>query len=93
MDGVTELGYVRFGVSDLSEWKDFATSLLGLQTVEDGEPGTVFLRTDYWHHRIILEQDPCDDLTTAGFRVAGAEEFAAHQASHHKKGQGQSDES
>jgi 2,3-dihydroxyethylbenzene 1,2-dioxygenase len=79
MDGVTELGYVRFGVSDLSEWKDFATSLLGLQIVEDGEPGTLFLRTDYWHHRIILEEDACDDLMTAGFRVAGAEEFAALQ--------------
>lgn len=78
MDGITELGYVRFGVSDLPAWRDFAGDLLGLQVV-DKQPGKLYLRTDYWHHRIILEEDPADDLIGAGFRVAGAEEFDAMQ--------------
>lgn len=78
---VTELGYVVFGVSDLGEWREFATSLLGLEAVsEPGESSRLYLRTDYNHHRIILEQDGRDDLNAAGLRVAGVEEFAAMQA-------------
>jgi 2,3-dihydroxybiphenyl 1,2-dioxygenase len=78
MTAVTELGYVCFGVSNLDEWRDFATSLLGLEVVQErGEPNRLYLRTDYWHHRIILEKNGADDLTAAGLRVAGAEEFAA----------------
>lgn len=79
MAGVTELGYVRFGVADLAEWREFASDILGLEVVDDGPQNTLFLRSDLWHHRIILEQDGADDLTAAGLRVAGAEEFAAMQ--------------
>jgi len=79
MAGVTELGYVRFGVSDLAEWRDFASHILGLEVVDDGPENTLFLRNDLWHHRVILEQDGADDLTAAGLRVAGAEEFVAMQ--------------
>lgn len=79
MDGITELGYVHFDVSDLSEWQAFASSILGLEVVDEGEPGKLYLRTDYWHHRIVLEQGSKDDLTAAGLRVAGAEEFADMQ--------------
>ena len=46
---------------------------------EPGEPDRLYLRTDYWHHRIILEKNAADDLTAAGLRVAGVEEFAAMQ--------------
>lgn len=80
MAAVTELGYVCFGVSDLAAWRDFAANLLGLEVFEEaGEPDRLYLRTDYWHHRIILEKNPADDLTAAGLRVAGVEEFAALQ--------------
>jgi catechol-2,3-dioxygenase len=77
MTAVTELGYVVFGVSNLAEWRDFAASILGLEVCEEaGEPNRLYLRTDYWHHRIVLEQDGSDDLNAAGLRVAGVEEFA-----------------
>ena len=65
MAGVTELGYVRFGVADLAEWREFASDILGLEVVDDGPQNTLFLRSDLWHHRIILEQDGADDLTAA----------------------------
>jgi len=80
MQGITELGYVRFGVSDLEEWREFAETLLGVQVVDEGEDKRLYLRTDYWHHRIVLEEDGADDLIGAGMRVAGAEEFAVLQA-------------
>jgi 2,3-dihydroxyethylbenzene 1,2-dioxygenase len=80
MAAVTELGYVCFGVSDLAAWRDFAANLLGLEVFEEpGEPDRLYLRTDYWHHRIILEKNPSDDLTAAGLRVGGVEEFGAIQ--------------
>ena len=56
MQGVTELGYVRFGVSDLAAWHDFAESLVGLEVLDEGESGRLYLRSDDWHHRIVLEQ-------------------------------------
>lgn len=79
MNGVTELGYVRFGVADLDAWRAFATDLIGLEVSEEAD-GCLYLRNDLWHHRIILEQDGSDDLLGAGLRVAGPTEFAAMQA-------------
>jgi 2,3-dihydroxybiphenyl 1,2-dioxygenase len=77
---VTELGYMGVGVKNLDEWKHFATSILGMELADDGEPDRCYLRMDYHHHRIVLHADGSDDLQYLGFRVAGAEEFAAMQA-------------
>jgi len=80
MVAVTELGYVCFGVSDLAAWRDFAGNIIGLEVAEErGEPNRLYLRTDYWHHRIVLEKNGADDLTAAGLRVAGVAEFGAMQ--------------
>ncbi len=72
---VTELGYVGLGVKSLSEWKRFAADVIGLEVADEGEAGRCYLRMDYWHHRIFLDEDGSDDLSVLGFRVAGAEEF------------------
>ncbi len=72
---VTELGYVRFGVSDLAAWQHMATQLIGLEAFSEGNDKQVFLRSDINHHRIELIEDDADDLLTAGLRVAGVEEF------------------
>lgn len=77
MAGVIEAGYARFGVSNLEEWKTFARDILALEVVDTA--GGASLRMDYWHHRIILEEDGSDDLLAAGLRVAGREEFMAMQ--------------
>ncbi|MDE0063366.1 MAG: VOC family protein [Gammaproteobacteria bacterium] len=77
MTAVTELGYARFGVSDLDAWKTFASEGIGLQVHPDSDENTLFLRMDLWHHRVILEKDGADDLIGIGLRVAGAEEFRA----------------
>lgn len=79
MTGVTELGYVVFGVSDLRAWEQFAGIILGLEIVKEEGGKSAFLRADEWHHRIALEQDGADDLIGAGLRVAGPAEFSAMQ--------------
>src|SRR5258708_28634201 len=77
---VTELGYMGIGVKNLEEWKNFATSIVGMELADDGEPDRCYLRMDYQHHRIVLHADGSDDLAYLGFRVAGADEFSAMQS-------------
>ena len=72
---VTELGYLTLGVSDLERWKAFAGDILGLEVVAGESPKRSYLRMDYWHHRILLEENDADDLLLLGFRVAGQDEF------------------
>jgi 2,3-dihydroxybiphenyl 1,2-dioxygenase len=76
---VTELGYMGIGVKQLAEWQRFATEILGMELADDGEGDRCYLRTDYWHHRMVLHDSGSDDLEYLGWRVAGAEEFAAMQ--------------
>ena len=75
MIGVTELGYLVLGVKDMPRWRDFAGDFLGLELVDGDTLEQTFLRTDFWHHRFILETDPVDDVTGIGLRVAGDDEF------------------
>lgn len=80
MTGITELGYVRIGVSDLGAWHKFCSELLGLEVHEDSEADRLYVRSDQWHHRIIIEKDESDDLLAAGLRVAGPAEFMDMQS-------------
>src|SRR5919201_979679 len=76
---VTELGYMGIGVKDLDAWKNFATAIVGMELADEGERDRCSLRTDYWHHRLVLHATGSDDLEYLGFRVAGAEEFREMQ--------------
>lgn len=76
MSAITELGYMTIGVSSLNRWKEFAAEVLGLEVVDEGESKRCYLRMDFWHHRLIVDEDGSDDLTGLGLRVAGPEEFA-----------------
>ena len=75
MSQVTELGYLTLGVSDLDHWKSFAAEILGVEVTPGDKPNSCFLRMDYWHHRILIQEDGTDDLAVTGFRVAGQDEF------------------
>jgi catechol 2,3-dioxygenase-like lactoylglutathione lyase family enzyme len=76
---VTEMGYIGLGVKNLDEWKDFATRILGMELADEGERDRVYLRMDYWHHRIVLHANGSDDMEYLGFRVAGPDEFGEMQ--------------
>lgn len=74
---VTELSYLGFEVGDLDAWRAWATEILGMEYTD--EPGGARLRMDYWHQRITLREGSGDDLSHAGFRLAGPEDFWAMQ--------------
>ena len=77
---VTELGYMGIGVKDLDAWKKFATEIVGLELVDEGERGSVLSA----HGLLAPSPRPAsttrsDDLLYLGWRVAGGEEFAEMQ--------------
>ena len=66
---ITQLGYIGFGVKDLPVWEDYATNVLGHAVQENLGDGTVFLRMDEYHHRLIVEPTGEDDLKYVGWMV------------------------
>lgn len=75
MNGITELGYLVLGVKDLPLWRAFAADLIGLEVVDGQSSSEAFLRMDFWHHRLILSEDPVDDVTALGLRVGDNDAF------------------
>ncbi|ALE55176.1 biphenyl-2,3-diol 1,2-dioxygenase [Burkholderia multivorans] len=73
--GVTELGYIGIGVSDMDAWREYSANVMGLEVLEEGDKDRFYLRLDYQHHRIVVHNSGSDDLDYAGWRVAGPEEF------------------
>nr|QLG20571.1 1,2-dihydroxynaphthalene dioxygenase [uncultured bacterium] len=75
MVGVTELGYLGFGVSNMDAWREYASKVMGLEVFDEGEKDRFYIRMDYQHHRITVHNSGTDDLDYVGWRVAGPEEF------------------
>lgn len=73
MAAVTELGYVGLNVTDIEAWKDFASSVAGLEVMDEGEKDRFYLRMDYWHHRLVVHRSDEDDMAYMGWRVPDAE--------------------
>lgn len=73
MAKVTELGYVGLNITDEAAWRRFATEVVGLELLDEGEGDRFYLRMDYWHHRLTLHLGDVDDLAYTGWRVADSE--------------------
>ena len=54
MVGVTELGYLGFGVSNMDAWREYASKVMGLEVFDEGEEDRFYIRMDYQHHRITV---------------------------------------
>lgn len=67
--GVTQLGYIGIGVSDIGAWEDYATGVLGMQVNGREEDGTLRMRMDQYSYRIVLHPSGEDDLLFAGWEV------------------------
>jgi len=71
--GISQLGYVGIGVSDLAAWEEFATQVLGLEVVSRGADGVLYLRMDDYSYRIALHPTGKDDVAYVGWEVKDTE--------------------
>jgi 2,3-dihydroxybiphenyl 1,2-dioxygenase len=63
------LGYAGFGSDRLDDWRQFGTSLLGLQAVERG-PQLLAFRMDDRKQRIVIDRSMADGTRFFGWEVA-----------------------
>src|ERR1041385_3544900 len=63
------LGYVGFGSSDLDDWRQFGTGLVGLQAVERGNSLLAF-RMDDRKQRIVIDRAMGEGTRFFGWEVA-----------------------
>ena len=71
MNGVTQLGYLGFEVSNLDAWEGFATKVLGLRVADRREGGAFSLRMDSHARRFFIEPGALDDVAVIGWQVDG----------------------
>lgn len=73
MNGVSQLGYLIFEVSDLTAWRRFGQQVLGLTVVDDDDQAGFKLRMDGRPSRIQVVRGSADDLAVVGWESADAE--------------------
>jgi 2,3-dihydroxy-p-cumate/2,3-dihydroxybenzoate 3,4-dioxygenase len=73
---LTDIAYVRSGVTDLDAAVRFATDIVGLELAGPAEVGVAHLRADHRHHCLALVQGPSGVLSS-GFSVADSDALAA----------------
>ena len=69
MAGISQLGYLGIGVSNMEEWEQFATDILGMQVSGRGADGSLFLRMDENHYRLAVHPTGKDDVAYLGWEV------------------------
>ena len=69
MVSVSQLGYLGFKASNLDAWEDFATQILGIESVGRNENGALMFRIDEYQYRFVFEQGAKDDLDLIGWQV------------------------
>lgn len=76
-NGITQLGYLGFEVSDIGAWERLLTEVIGLGVAERRADGSLSFRMDGHAHRILVRPGPADDLTFVGWQTSGADAFAS----------------
>ena len=69
MECITQLGYLGLSVSNIGQWEQFATQTLGLQISGREADGTLLLRNDEYHRRLLVHPTGKDDLAYIGWEV------------------------
>lgn len=68
---ISSLGYIGLGVSDIAGWREFASSVLGVEVCERADEG-LYLRLDEYEYRFAIHPTGEDDLKYVGWEVADA---------------------
>ncbi len=73
---LTDIAYVRSGVTDLDAAVRFATEIVGLELAAPTGVGVAHLRADHRHHCLALVEGP-SGVISSGFSVADCDALAA----------------
>jgi 2,3-dihydroxy-p-cumate/2,3-dihydroxybenzoate 3,4-dioxygenase len=73
---LTDIAYVRSGVTDVDAATRFATEIVGLELATPTEIGVAHLRADHRHHCLALVQGR-SGVISSGFTVADSDALAA----------------
>jgi 2,3-dihydroxy-p-cumate/2,3-dihydroxybenzoate 3,4-dioxygenase len=82
---LTDIGYVRSGAEDLAGAVRFASEIVGLEVVDDDEPGVAHLRADTRHHCLTFVEGR-SGVIASGFTVADTDALAAAEAELERRG-------
>ncbi|MFC8662269.1 VOC family protein [Streptomyces sp. NPDC057199] len=82
---LTDIAYVRSGVTDLDAAVRFATNIVGLELAAPTEPGVAHLRADHRHHCLALVEGP-SGVIASGFSVADEDGLAAAETELERSG-------
>lgn len=82
---IRELGYVLVGSSDLGQWRQFATEVLGLMVAETAD-GNLHLKMDGRQFRFLVMPKDMDGLIASGWEVKDQPAFRAMRAYLAEKG-------
>ena len=74
---VNQLGYVGISAKDIDAWDQFAVHTLGLQDNGRDKDGSLWLKMDDYHHRLIVHPRGNDDIAYAGWQVTNEGELKA----------------
>lgn len=83
--GVKALGYVGVGTSNLEEWSQYATGLLGLQKVDKSRSSLAF-RMDDRKQRIAIKESKIEGIEFTGWEVSDADALQSLAALLEKSG-------
>jgi len=66
--GAVRMGYLVVGSQKLGEWKQFASEAIGLHLADETSTSLAF-RMDDHARRLIVENDPCEDVLAIGWQL------------------------
>ena len=72
---IKSVGYVGLNAADLPAWREYATSVLGVQVREDSPDDELRLKLDDYRWRIAVHQADADGLGYVGLELANASAF------------------
>lgn len=81
MNLITQLGYLRFTVTDSGAWRSLTSEVLGFDLTDATDAGNFYCRIDERHHRVAVSTGSEDRLSAMGWETGDAqqlEQFCAH---------------
>ena len=74
--GISQLGYLVVGATDIDRWRAFGTQIAGLAAV-DGANGELLLKADGRAFRMLIVPNERDRLISSGWEVSNSADFEA----------------